>query len=140
MIYARVEVRVVGEQMSNEDRPPSLKDFDARLRQAQSRRDRRAGRDNRTDGRTNRGEGIGLALRVGTELVAGVGVGAGIGWLLDYWLGTKPWLMIVFFILGSAAGMINVFRTVSGIGHGVGYKDSMNRPAKTDAPDDEKRD
>ena len=72
-------------------------------------------------------------------MVAGVAVGAGMGWLLDYWLGTKPWLMIVFFILGSAAGMINVFRTVSGIGHGVGYKDSMDRPAKPGDPDDEKR-
>lgn len=125
--------------MSKEDRPPSLEDFDARLRKAQSRRDRRLGRGGRADGRTDRGEGIGLALRVGTELVAGVAVGAGMGWLLDYWLGTKPWLMIVFFILGSAAGMINVFRTVSGIGHGVGYKDSMDRPAKPGDPDDEKR-
>lgn len=126
--------------MSKEDRPPSLEDFDARLRQAQGRRDRRVRRDNRADGRTNRGEGIGLALRVGTELVAGVAVGAGIGWLLDYWLGTKPWLMIVFFILGSAAGMINVFRTVSGIGHGVGYKKNEDQPSKTDGSHDEKRD
>lgn len=124
----------VGEQMSKEDRHPSLEDLDARLKQAQARRDRRAGRGNRADGRTDRGEGIGFALRIGTELVAGVGVGAGIGWLLDYWLGTKPWLMIVFFVLGSAAGIINVFRTVSGIGHGVGYRDQDGRK-----PDDEGR-
>ncbi len=125
--------------MSKEDRDPSLEDLGARLRQAQSRRERRVGRGNRADGRTDRGEGIGLALRVGTELVAGVGVGAGIGWLLDYWLGTKPWLMIVFFLLGSAAGMINVYRTVSGIGHGVGYKPNKDQPPPADDRSDDKR-
>ena len=63
-----------------------------------------------------------MALRIGTELVAGLAVGVVIGWLLDRWLGTKPLFLILFFILGSAAGIMNVFRTVSGMGHAVGYK------------------
>ena len=65
---------------------------------------------------------MGLAFRVGVELVAGVAVGAGIGYALDHWLGTGPWLMIVFFFLGAAGGMMNVFRAATGQGLSVGYR------------------
>lgn len=57
-----------------------------------------------------RGEALGYALRLGVELVAGVGVGGFIGWALDRWLGTAPFLMVVFLALGAAAGIMNVFR------------------------------
>ena len=49
-------------------------------------------------------------FRLSTELVAGVLVGAFIGWALDKWLGISPWGMIVFLLLGFAAGVINVMR------------------------------
>ena len=49
-------------------------------------------------------------FRLSTELVGGVIVGTGIGWLLDRWLGTSPWGLIVFFLLGFAAGVLNVMR------------------------------
>lgn len=49
-------------------------------------------------------------MRIGTELVAGLVVGGGIGYVLDRWLGTGPWLMIVFFFFGAAAGIRNVMR------------------------------
>ena len=49
-------------------------------------------------------------FRLSTELVAGVLVGAFIGWALDKWLGTSPWGMMVFLLLGFAAGVINVIR------------------------------
>ncbi len=58
-----------------------------------------------------RGEALGNALRLSTELVAGVAVGAFIGWALDRWLGTAPFLMVVFLILGAIAGILNVVRT-----------------------------
>jgi len=49
-------------------------------------------------------------FRLSTELVAGVLVGAFIGWALDKWLGISPWGMIVFLLLGFAAGVVNVMR------------------------------
>jgi ATP synthase protein I len=49
-------------------------------------------------------------FRLSTELVAGVLVGAAIGWALDYWLGISPWGLIVFLLLGFAAGVFNVMR------------------------------
>jgi ATP synthase protein I len=55
---------------------------------------------------------MGIAFRIGVELVAGLVVGGGIGWLLDLWLGTSPLLLIVFFFLGAAAGVLNVWRAV----------------------------
>jgi len=60
-------------------------------------------------------QSIGRALRLGTDLVAGVAVGALIGFWLDRWLGTQPALFIIFFLLGTAAGFLNVFRTAKDI-------------------------
>ena len=54
---------------------------------------------------------LGKALKISTELVAAVVVGSTIGFLLDSWFGTKPLLIICFFFLGVAAGILNVFRS-----------------------------
>ena len=53
---------------------------------------------------------VGLGARVLTEFVAGIAVGALIGWQLDKWLHTSPILLIVFLALGTAAGFWNVYR------------------------------
>ena len=53
---------------------------------------------------------IARGFRLSTELVAGVVVGAIIGWLIDRWLGISPWGLIVFLLLGFAAGVLNVMR------------------------------
>jgi|TARA_B110000438_G_C15153767_1_gene368694 ATP synthase protein I len=65
---------------------------------------------------------LGLALRIGVELVSAIVIGLVIGWSLDNWFDTKPWIMIVFIILGGAAGILNVFRMANGFGYTVGYK------------------
>ena len=57
--------------------------------------------------------GLARGLRLSTELVAGVLVGAGIGWALDRWLCISPWGLIVFLLLGFAAGVLNVVRAVN---------------------------
>lgn len=62
-----------------------------------------------------------MAFEVSGHLVAGLLVGGGVGYALDQWLGTAPLLLIVFFFMGAGAGMINVYRTVSGMGMAMGY-------------------
>jgi ATP synthase protein I len=62
-------------------------------------------------GPQGQGAALGQALRLGVELVAGVAVGGFIGWALDRFLGTAPFLMVVFLGLGAAAGILNVVRT-----------------------------
>jgi ATP synthase protein I len=57
------------------------------------------------------GAALGQALRLGVELVAGVAVGGFIGWALDRFFGSAPFLMVVFLGLGAAAGIMNVVRT-----------------------------
>ena len=54
---------------------------------------------------------LGKALKISTELVAAVFVGSTIGFLLDNWFDTKPLLIICFFFIGVAAGILNVFRS-----------------------------
>ena len=56
---------------------------------------------------------MGSAFKLGTELIAAVAVGTIIGFILDSWFGTKPWLIIIFFFLGTAAGILNVIRTAN---------------------------
>ena len=60
-----------------------------------------------------RGSFMGNAFKLGTELVAAVAVGTIIGFILDNWFDTKPWLIIIFFFLGAAAGMLNVIRAAN---------------------------
>ena len=53
---------------------------------------------------------LGNAFKLGSELVAAVAVGTIIGFILDNWFDTKPLLIIIFFLFGAIAGIINVFR------------------------------
>jgi ATP synthase protein I len=104
--------------MSELPEPKSGEDFDRRLHRA---REANAPREERSAHALPK-SGIGLATRVGTELVVAVVVGAFIGYWLDRWLGTQPWLLIAFTLFGGAAGMLNVFRLATGQGYGVGYR------------------
>ena len=54
---------------------------------------------------------LGKALKIGTELVAAVVVGTTLGFILDNWFDTKPWLTISFFFMGVAAGILNVIKS-----------------------------
>ena len=57
------------------------------------------------------GSSLGIALKLSTELVAAVLVGTIIGFILDSWFDSKPWLIIIFFFIGVVAGITNVFRS-----------------------------
>jgi ATP synthase protein I len=101
--------------------PSPVTDFDARL--AKARGDQRdwAGKK-KADGPGLPSSAFGMAMRIGIELVAGVAVGALIGYALDQWLGTTPWLLILMFFLGSGAGVMNVYRAATGKGLSMGYR------------------
>jgi ATP synthase protein I len=61
---------------------------------------------------------LGIGMRIGVELVAALCVGLALGWVFDRAFGTRPWGLIGFFFLGSAAGIMNVFRAARGLGLG----------------------
>jgi ATP synthase protein I len=83
-------------------------DFKTRLEIAKSKIKKQVQSDSE-----KRGSFMGSAFKLGTELVAAVAVGTIIGFILDSWFDTKPWLIIIFFFLGAAAGMLNVIRTAN---------------------------
>jgi ATP synthase protein I len=93
--------------MAQDERPPSIDEFDARLRKARSQDGSGpGGPKDQTIGRTK----FGVGLQVGIELVAGVVGGALLGFALDRWLETAPLFLIVFFMLGAVAGTANAYR------------------------------
>ena len=54
---------------------------------------------------------IGVAFKLSTELVSAVAVGTIIGFILDNWFDTKPWLILIFFFVGVIAGIMNVIKS-----------------------------
>ena len=111
----------------DQEPPASLDDLDARLRAARDGAERKSA--NRAPDSAS-SPLVGMAMRAGVELVAGVGVGTAAGYGLDKWLDTSPWMLIVFFLVGAAAGMLNAYRAVSGLGMALGYQ----RGTDDDAP------
>ena len=84
---------------------PDTEDFKTRLKIAKSKLKKDLNKDDE-----KRGSFMGFAFKLGTELVAAVMVGTIIGFILDTWFDTKPWLIIFFFFLGSIAGILNVIK------------------------------
>ncbi len=94
------------------DRPGSLtSDLAARIARA-----RNAGKTETGDDGALRAKdmtGLSRGLRLGSEFIAAVLVGAGIGYLLDLWLKTSPWILLVMLMVGFAAGVLNITRSVA---------------------------
>ena len=83
-----------------------LKEISARLKIAKSK----VNNANTKNSKMN-SSNLGNAFKISTEFVAAVVVGSTIGFILDNLFGTKPWLIIIFFIIGVIAGMLNVIRS-----------------------------
>ena len=83
-------------------------EFKTRLKIAKSKLKKELDNDNE-----KRGSFMGNAFKLGTELVAAVAVGTIIGFILDSWFDTKPWLIIIFFFLGAVSGILNVIRAAN---------------------------
>jgi ATP synthase protein I len=97
--------------------------LERRLRAAEGERAARRADEARME---NSGpSGLGQALRLSSEFMAGIIVGGGLGWAIDRWLGTSPWGMILLLMLGFAAGVMNVMRA-----------SGMLKPARGQGPSD----
>jgi ATP synthase protein I len=95
--------------MSDPNKPPSLDELGNRI----SRVRREAGLEEPDGADADRaaGAGLGVAWRISIEIVTAVVVCTGLGWALDTWLETTPWLMLLFLVLGAVAGINNAVRT-----------------------------
>ena len=77
--------------------------------------------------------GLGMAFGVAAHMVAGLGVGAAIGYFLDAWLGTSPWMLCLFCFFGAGAGVLNTYRMATGIGMAMGYAPAKETASKSQA-------
>ncbi len=73
--------------------------------------------------------GLAYGMRIGVEFISGTVVGLLIGWGLDAWLGTTPWFLLLFVILGFGAGVMNVYRVINNLDEGIGIN-RQNRLTK----------
>ena len=84
----------------------SLKEISTRLEIAKKKIKKKQIKNNGSNAAS-----LGKALKISTELVAAVVVGATLGFILDNWFDTRPWLTISFFVMGVAAGILNVIKS-----------------------------
>ena len=95
----------------SEDKPPDpLAELGERLAKAR----RESGQRPPAEGGAGPQGLAGLGFRIGIELVAALVVGVALGWVVDRFVHTRPWGVVVGFVLGAAAGLLNVMRTVGG--------------------------
>ena len=96
----------------DENRPksgsPVTADLEARIARAQARSPAQAEVEQR---RQSDMSGMSRGFRLASEFAAAISVGAGLGYLIDMVLPTRPWGMVVLLLLGFAAGVLNVVRT-----------------------------
>jgi ATP synthase protein I len=108
--------------MNEDESPERLKSLGERLDQARSRRQGPTRAPVDPGDRSIISTALGLGMRFGVELVVAVGIGFGIGWLVDKGLGTRPWGMVAFLVLGMAAGIMNAWRAMTGQGAAIGFR------------------
>jgi ATP synthase protein I len=70
-----------------------------------------------------RSPGVAMAMRLASDFVAGVVVGAALGWGFDRLFDTSPWGLVVLLLLGFAAGLLNVIRSAGLVRPGIGGAD-----------------
>ncbi len=124
-------------EISPEDRDAFKKratDLGARLEKVKAEARAKRGPE---PGDRARGAAMGQAMKIAIELVVGIAVGGFIGKILDGQFGTAPWLMIVFLMLGFAAGLMNIVRTARRL---QAEAEPMQRSAKAVPDDDEEED
>lgn len=103
-----------GDEMPGKDGGGSARadDLDRRRRELEAALTaRRPAASEKEPSRTGGMAGVGNALRLSSEFIAGIVVGAALGWAIDYYAGTSPFGLIVFLLIGFAAGVVNALRS-----------------------------
>jgi ATP synthase protein I len=115
------EVLLAGRDDMSEDRPPdALARFAERLDKARAQDS--AGPAVGGNDAVGQRQALGIGFRIGIEFVVAIVVATGLGWAIDRVLGTRPFAIIVLFFLGVAAGMLSVYRAITGQGAAVGFR------------------
>ncbi len=118
--------------MSDQQPPPDIEDFNARLKAARSERTEK---EQAAVNRRQASQGAGIGMRIGIELLAAVLVGGAIGIFIDRWLNTSPIFLLAFVVLGFTAGVMDVLRILKGLDTSVGLGRAMReKDAKNKAP------
>lgn len=105
-------------KLNSDDDHRDLDELGERLREVQIRRETKSV-ISRPDDDEMPSSGLGIGMRIGTELIIAVMMGVGIGWFVDRTFDTNPWGIMVFSILGMASGILNVIRVAN----------KLNKPA-----------
>ena len=107
--------------MTNTDRDREERELKARLERLSSRlgearqaaADEKAAEESAMSTAQQTGKAWSMGVRMVSEFIGGILVGVALGWGLDHFLGTRPILLIIFTLLGTAAGFLNVIRAAS---------------------------
>jgi ATP synthase protein I len=105
--------------MSDDRRQDTLARLSAELDKARTRDD---ARPSAGGGDAGQQQALGIGFRIGIEFIVAIGVAMVLGWAFDRVLGTRPFAMIIMFFLGVAAGMLSVYRAITGQGAAVGFR------------------
>lgn len=100
----------------NRNKSSDSSEIDRRLEELGDRLGKTRAARAETAGPSQSGRAMAVAIRAVTELIVSILVGSAIGWGLDWWLGTSPFMLLVFILLGFAAGTLNVVRATGHIG------------------------
>ncbi|WP_094506414.1 AtpZ/AtpI family protein [Brucella thiophenivorans] len=82
------------------------------------------------DGRSDTTGSVAQAMKLSSEFIAGIVVGAVIGWALDRYAGTSPWGLIIFLLLGFGAGTLNVLRSAGYVADHGNIKSDVEKSNK----------
>lgn len=79
------------------------------------------------DERSETSSSVAQAMKLSSEFIAGIVVGALIGWFLDRYAGTSPWGLIIFLLLGFGAGTLNVLRSAGYVADQGKFKSGVDK-------------
>lgn len=89
---------------------PRRDEFKKRLDNLGEKLDKATVSDRDEHAQQSSGSGLGIAMRMGTEFVVSILIGGAIGWYLDMWMGSTPFMLFLFVMFGFAAGTMNILR------------------------------